>query len=136
MDATGTRSGTDCEKETPVRSADLKAGAQSGKPPAEGGQPSPMATIQDEDERLLARIGYRQVSHCSNVPWSEPVDQTNRNCDASSPSGRRFPMLFPSLECSGLCRRPLASPSLKEARPQQYGRGSSALSWPCASPAP
>ena len=27
--------------------------------------PRPMATIQDDDERLLARIGYRQVSQMS-----------------------------------------------------------------------
>jgi len=26
----------------------------------------PMATIEDDDERLLARIGYRQVSHVTS----------------------------------------------------------------------
>lgn len=30
---------------------------------------APMATIQDDDERLLAQIGYKQVcSVCRNVP--------------------------------------------------------------------
>ena len=35
-------------------------------PPASSHPARAMATIEDDDERLLARIGYRQVRHINN----------------------------------------------------------------------
>jgi len=44
------------DEKPPLGPTDVKGGNTG-----ESIQPSPMATIEDEDERLLARIGYRQV---------------------------------------------------------------------------
>jgi hypothetical protein len=53
--------------------------------------------IHDDDERLLARIGYRQVRDTLRLP--EIMLTTDRSCVASLRSGRPFLTLSLSLVC-------------------------------------
>ncbi len=57
MSITGASGGSAPEK-SPAIPADIKTPDKAGFP-----CPPVMATIQDDDERLLARIGYTQVSN-------------------------------------------------------------------------
>lgn len=57
----------------------------------------PMATIQDDDELLLARIGYKQVRARASrmVPAGTAanlISPVSRSFEESSPNGRRYPM--------------------------------------------
>lgn len=45
----------------PEKSSFAQPDAQGAKKAPEAAPERPMATIEDDDERLLARIGYRQV---------------------------------------------------------------------------
>lgn len=61
--------------------------------------PSLMATIQDDDELLLARIGYKQVPApvLPCMPLIGPSNHTPiRNCDENSRNGPPFRMPSPS----------------------------------------
>lgn len=68
-----------------------------------------MATIQDDDERLLAQIGYKQVSTAtSRVQRNDLTLQ--RNFVASSPSGPQSRMRYPSSVCLDRSRQHMAFP--------------------------
>lgn len=51
---------------SPLVNTDLKTSKESEASSQLRG-PRRMATIQDDDERLLARIGYKQVCHQTNI---------------------------------------------------------------------
>lgn len=69
-----------------------------------GGTPHPsslMATIHDDDERLLARIGYKQVWRKKKCMPQEGnarkdkklrLERGKRNCAENFPNGQRSPM--------------------------------------------
>lgn len=79
----------------------------------------------NSDERLLARIGYKQVSvlaaHNRSFGLTHP-----RNFDENSRDGRRSLSPSPFLACLGLNLQPMEFPSLSAGRQQQSGLGSSA----------
>ena len=52
---------------TPLANTDSKTSKQS-EASSQRRDPRRMATIQDDDERLLARIGYKQVCHQRTFP--------------------------------------------------------------------
>lgn len=84
-----------------------------------------MATIRNDDERMLARIGYRQV--CQRERTVNPVShgdlQTVRSCAESSPNGLPSPMLSPFLGYSDLSRQHLALPSARGVPQRLSGAG-------------
>lgn len=55
-----------------------------------------MATIHDDDERLLARIGYKQVGVSLNDTFKCAVDTLNRNLEESSTNGQQSHMPYQS----------------------------------------
>ena len=60
--------------------------------------PLPMATIQDDDVRLLARIGYKQVRapDLAMVPTGTAANLispvSDRSCDENLKNGPQYPM--------------------------------------------
>lgn len=52
-----------------------------------------MATINDDDERLLAEIGYEQVSQTLQQVEFKTVSDKTRNSIAISPNTQRYHML-------------------------------------------
>lgn len=99
------------------------------KEPVESRQPV-MATIHDDDERLLARIGYKQVHQITHQIHGVLRVLTHiRNFAASLPNGRQSPMPFQSSEYSARSLLLLGYQSAWVVPRRQYGRGSLALAW-------
>lgn len=102
--------------------------------PDDNRQLTDMASVYDDDERLLARIGYRQVwaSMClTGTTNSILIIVWLRNCGANFQNGRQFHMPFPSWESWARYQRHSPSPSRLEAQPRWYGAGLLDLVWQC-----
>jgi hypothetical protein len=117
----------------------VAASTQANAPPArspkdlEANRRRGMATIQDDDERLLARIGYRQVCYKPLQPRARRVSSHHRprNCAENSPSGPPYPMQSPFLVCLARCQRHSAAQLWREVRQLPCGHGSLVAAWQC-----
>lgn len=77
------------DEKSPVQSQ-VVLGSGAGSPKQAGA--TTMATINDDDERLLAQIGYEQVSSTPNIPCPDPASNTcHRNSLVTSPDTQPCP---------------------------------------------
>lgn len=83
----------------------------------------PMASIDNADERLLARIGYKQVCLASSIKDTRYLLKVTRNFGGSSLEGQPSHMLYPSWAYSDLSQPRMVYPLVSVVRLRRCGRG-------------